>query len=389
MPSALLCLPVAVTAQLYPLQQPSRQDGASLGAIGFACIHLIACCLDQALPGLPEPFQRPPINMAQYELSRTLAKFLDKHLCFPLLEFLQDRGVYSEEDILKSKIELLQNTNMVDFAMDIYKELYQTEDVPANMHERRAEVVTRLRTLQKAVEPIIGCLSNNNVIRNFRHVGDAAAAATAAAVAQQGQRHSGSSSSASVAAVAKHPAQQQQCQPHRRCSLGDSISGRNGQRAELRCCPNVCKPDLTQGFEHTAAMWSPSRGRCSSTTSVVPHQQLQPAASRFTRPCFALPCPGLACLVLHLRCCYYYERTHLVHAHRQDRAFNLHFLKEEFDIGPEQIDALYQFAKFQFDCGNYSSASELLQVGEEQQEQEDTQQQVVGVSPTTSAAAEA
>jgi hypothetical protein len=47
---------------------------------------------------------------------------------------------------------------------------------------------------------------------------------------------------------------------------------------------------------------------------------------------------------------------------RQDRAFNLHFLKEEFNIGPEQIDALYQFAKFQFDCGNYSSASELLQV---------------------------
>jgi translation initiation factor 3 subunit E len=121
--------------------------------------------------------------------------------------------VYNEDDILKAKIELLQNTNMVDFAMDIYKELYQTDDVPSNMHERRAEVVQRLRTLQKAVEPIIGCLSNQNVIRNFR----------------------------------------------------------------------------------------------------------------------------------------------------QDRAFNLHFLKEEFDIGPEQIDALFQFAKFQFDCGNYSSASELLQ----------------------------
>jgi hypothetical protein len=48
--------------------------------------------------------------------------------------------------------------------------------------------------------------------------------------------------------------------------------------------------------------------------------------------------------------------------HRQDRAFNTHFLKEEFDIGPEQIDALFQYARFQFDCGNYSSASELLQV---------------------------
>lgn len=108
--------------------------------------------------------------MAQYELSRTLAKFLDKHLCFPLLEFLQDRGVYNEDDILKAKIELLQNTNMVDFAMDIYKELYQSNDVPAFMHDRRSQVVQRLRTLQKAVEPIIGCLSNNNVIKNFRHV---------------------------------------------------------------------------------------------------------------------------------------------------------------------------------------------------------------------------
>jgi hypothetical protein len=50
------------------------------------------------------------------------------------------------------------------------------------------------------------------------------------------------------------------------------------------------------------------------------------------------------------------------HACRQDRTFNVQFLKEEFDLGPEQIEALYQFAKFQFDCGNYSTASELLQV---------------------------
>lgn len=108
--------------------------------------------------------------MAQYELSATLFKYLEKHLCFPLLEFLQDKGVYNEDDIMRAKIALLQNTNMVDFAMDIHKELYQTEDVPAEMMNRRQEVVQRLRTLQKAVDPIINCLSNPNVIRNFRHV---------------------------------------------------------------------------------------------------------------------------------------------------------------------------------------------------------------------------
>lgn len=109
--------------------------------------------------------------MAHYELSKTLSRFLDKHLCFPLLEFLQDKGVYNEEDIMRAKIALLQNTNMVDFAMDIHKELYQTDEVPAIMMDRRQEVVQRLRNLQKAVDPIIGCLSNQNVIRNFRHVG--------------------------------------------------------------------------------------------------------------------------------------------------------------------------------------------------------------------------
>ena len=29
-------------------------------------------------------------------------------------------------------------------------------------------------------------------------------------------------------------------------------------------------------------------------------------------------------------------------------------------IGPEQIEALYQYAKFQFECGNYSGAADFL-----------------------------
>ena len=33
---------------------------------------------------------------------------------------------------------------------------------------------------------------------------------------------------------------------------------------------------------------------------------------------------------------------------------------QEFSIGSEQIDALYHYAKFQFECGNYSTASEFL-----------------------------
>lgn len=31
-----------------------------------------------------------------------------------------------------------------------------------------------------------------------------------------------------------------------------------------------------------------------------------------------------------------------------------------YQIGPQQIEALYQYAKFQFECGNYSGAADYL-----------------------------
>eukprot|EP00195_Chlamydomonas_chlamydogama_P011425 CAMPEP_0202902852 /NCGR_PEP_ID=MMETSP1392-20130828/17255_1 /ASSEMBLY_ACC=CAM_ASM_000868 /TAXON_ID=225041 /ORGANISM="Chlamydomonas chlamydogama, Strain SAG 11-48b" /LENGTH=422 /DNA_ID=CAMNT_0049589665 /DNA_START=36 /DNA_END=1304 /DNA_ORIENTATION=- len=151
--------------------------------------------------------------MSEYELSPVLSKYLDKHLVFPLLEFLQEKGLYDENDILKSKLHLLKNTNMVDFAMDIHKALHGTDDVPQSMKDHRSEVVARLRQLQHDVDPIIKCLENPNVVRNFR----------------------------------------------------------------------------------------------------------------------------------------------------QDKAFNLQFLQDDYQIGPEHVEALYQYAKFQFDCGNYTLAAELLQ----------------------------
>mmetsp|Transcript_27274 Transcript_27274/g.73705 ORF Transcript_27274/g.73705 Transcript_27274/m.73705 type:complete len:423 (+) Transcript_27274:20-1288(+) len=149
----------------------------------------------------------------KFELSPVLSKYLDRHLVFPLLEFLQEKGIYDEGDIMKAKLALLRNTNMVDFAMDIHKSLYEGSPIPPAMKERRAEVVARLRQLQQDVDPIIKCLENPNVVRNFR----------------------------------------------------------------------------------------------------------------------------------------------------QDKTFNMQFLQEDFSIGPEHVEALYLYAKFQFECGNYSMAADLLQ----------------------------
>ncbi|KAJ7972179.1 Eukaryotic translation initiation factor 3 subunit E [Quillaja saponaria] len=106
--------------------------------------------------------------MADYDLTPRIAPNLDRHLVFPLLEFLQERQLYPDEQILKAKIELLNRTNMVDYAMDIHKNLYHTDDVPQDMVERRAEVVGKLKKLEEAAAPLVAFLQNAAAVQELR-----------------------------------------------------------------------------------------------------------------------------------------------------------------------------------------------------------------------------
>ncbi|KNA17109.1 hypothetical protein SOVF_083050 [Spinacia oleracea] len=106
--------------------------------------------------------------MAEYDLTPTIAPHLDRHLVFPLLEFLQERETYSEDQLLKNKIELLSKTNMVDYAMDIHKSLYHTDDVPQDMVDRRVEVVARLKSLEEGAAPLVSFLQNEDKVQELR-----------------------------------------------------------------------------------------------------------------------------------------------------------------------------------------------------------------------------
>lgn len=50
----------------------------------------------------------------------------------------------------------------------------------------------------------------------------------------------------------------------------------------------------------------------------------------------------------------------LVSQLRGDKHSNLKLLHEHHDIGLEDIESLYRYARFQFECGNYEAAAELL-----------------------------
>lgn len=60
---------------------------------------------------------------------------------------------------------------MVDFAMDVFKNLYPDQDVPDELVKKRSEVVTQLKYLQAQTEPIVKCFEDpefNNQIQTTR-----------------------------------------------------------------------------------------------------------------------------------------------------------------------------------------------------------------------------
>jgi len=105
--------------------------------------------------------------MARYDLTAKISPHLDRHLVFPLLEFLQTKNIYSEEELMTAKLELLSKTNMVDFAMDMYKKLHKSDNVPEEMLKKRQIVVSKLKTLVES-DPLLQLCQNPELVEQLK-----------------------------------------------------------------------------------------------------------------------------------------------------------------------------------------------------------------------------
>jgi len=105
--------------------------------------------------------------MAQWDLTPKMGQYLDRHLIFPLLEFLSEKKIYEEIEIAKIKLEMLNGTNMVDFAIDTHKNLYPDKAVPESLSLKRAKVVDELKSLGEKTEVIKNVLNDEEVLASI------------------------------------------------------------------------------------------------------------------------------------------------------------------------------------------------------------------------------
>ncbi|KAI8063322.1 eIF3 subunit 6 N terminal domain-containing protein [Gongronella butleri] len=107
-------------------------------------------------------------NTAQYDLTMRMIPYLDRHLIYFLLRFLEIKEVYATEDLVKAQYDLFVNTNMVDFIIESYKNINQTDDVPKEFDDKREQVLAQLGDMEAKAQKVMSVLEKPELVAALR-----------------------------------------------------------------------------------------------------------------------------------------------------------------------------------------------------------------------------
>ncbi|KAJ4289916.1 eukaryotic translation initiation factor 3 subunit E [Collariella sp. IMI 366227] len=118
------------------------------------------------------------ITLSESDLLLQLAKHLDRHMIFPLLEFNAGQLVDEEtgntkdeaklREINQAKYSLLKKTNMTDYVADLYCGLAGLKEAPAEFAEKKQKVFDQMQKYEQDTSKITELLERDDVVNNLR-----------------------------------------------------------------------------------------------------------------------------------------------------------------------------------------------------------------------------
>lgn len=124
--------------------------------------------------------------MAEWDLSKTIIPYLDRHLAFPLLAHLVETSLFPIEQVQAAQYELAKGTNMVDYAISLFEQLHPDEEIPPGMSLRthvqhhfsmcvspefsgkRDKAVSTNERLQQEAQAVLDVIENPDVAQALR-----------------------------------------------------------------------------------------------------------------------------------------------------------------------------------------------------------------------------
>ena len=96
-----------------------------------------------------------------------IAARVDAHLVLPLLEFALAKGKYDRKDVLKAKLDVLNKTNMCDYAADVHKEVNGGEPT-GEMKAKRAATIEAHGALEAAAAKAVKFAGDTAAVKQLR-----------------------------------------------------------------------------------------------------------------------------------------------------------------------------------------------------------------------------
>ncbi|PPQ85490.1 hypothetical protein CVT25_006570 [Psilocybe cyanescens] len=106
--------------------------------------------------------------MAEYDLSKTIIPYLDRHLSFPLLAHLGEITLFPPEQVQLAQYELAKGTNMFDYAVSLFEQIYPGKQIPAEFDEKRTNAVSTNERLQQEAQAVLDVIENPDVAQALR-----------------------------------------------------------------------------------------------------------------------------------------------------------------------------------------------------------------------------